>query len=132
RTVEAASRMPRVGEYIYARNDGRKLCTRHNERTGMLRTMLSVIRASGNRVYRRLYGVRGAVRYGRRFHLGLGSIVWAPHSMRLGNDVYIGKMCTVECDGEIGNGVMLANNVGIIGRYDHDFRRLGKMMRHAS
>lgn len=98
----------------------------------MLDRMLPVIRAAANSIYRRLYGVRGSVRYGRNFHLGLWSVVWAPHALSIGHDVYIGKMCTVECDGAIGNGVMLANNVALIGRYDHDYRQLGKMIRHAS
>ena len=44
---------------------------------------------------------------------------------------YIGKYCTVECDGEIGKDVMLGNNVGLIGRYDHDFRIIGKSIRNA-
>lgn len=98
---------------------------------GALKMVRVVIREIGSWAYRKLYGVRGAVRHGRNFHLGLWSIVWAPHSMQIGDAVYIGKMCTVECDGEIGNGVMLANNVGLIGRYDHDYRRIGKWIRYA-
>jgi hypothetical protein len=33
------------------------------------------------------------------------------HLSKIG--VYIGKLCTIECDGEIGDDVMIANAVGI-------------------
>ncbi|HJQ20138.1 MAG TPA: hypothetical protein VJ867_07310 [Gemmatimonadaceae bacterium] len=47
----------------------------------------------------------------------------------MGDDVYIGKYCTLECNGSIGNGVMIANHVGLIGRHDHDFTVVGKSVR---
>jgi acetyltransferase-like isoleucine patch superfamily enzyme len=47
------------------------------------------------------------------------------------DNVYVGKYCTIECDGQIGCGVMLGNNVGLIGRYDHDFRCIGKQIRNS-
>ena len=69
---------------------------------------------------------------GRRVHLGIGSIVSAPHKLTIEDGVYIGKFCTVECDGAIGKNVLIANGVGLIGRYDHDHRQLGMPMRLAS
>jgi acetyltransferase-like isoleucine patch superfamily enzyme len=51
--------------------------------------------------------------------------------MSIGDDVYVGKLCTIECDGRIGNGVMIANNVGLVGRYDHDIYCVGKFVRQA-
>jgi acetyltransferase-like isoleucine patch superfamily enzyme len=80
-------------------------------------------------VYRR-YGVRKNVTIGDGFHLGIGSILSAPHKMTIGSDVYIGKFCTIECDGEIGDYVMVGNNVGLIGRYDHDHKCVGLPIRH--
>jgi acetyltransferase-like isoleucine patch superfamily enzyme len=77
----------------------------------------------------RLYAVRGQVRLGRGLHLGLGTIVDATRSLSIGNDVYIGKGCTVEVDGRIGNGVLIANRVGLVGRNDHDYRAVGYPMR---
>jgi acetyltransferase-like isoleucine patch superfamily enzyme len=79
----------------------------------------------------RLYGVRRNVTVGKNFHLGIGSILWAPTRMEVCDNVYIGKFCTIECDGRIGNNVMLANNVGFVGRYDHDFHCIGKAIRNA-
>jgi acetyltransferase-like isoleucine patch superfamily enzyme len=81
-------------------------------------------------IYRR-YGVRKNVIAGANLHVGIGSILFAPRQMVIGRNVYIGKFCTIECDGEIGDYVMVANNVGLIGRYDHDHRYVGKPIRHA-
>src|SRR6266566_8893544 len=81
-------------------------------------------------IYRR-YGVRKNVIAGPDIHVGIGSIVWAPRRLKIGRSVYIGKLCTIECDGEIGDFVMLANNVGLVGRYDHDHRCVGKPIRLA-
>jgi acetyltransferase-like isoleucine patch superfamily enzyme len=80
---------------------------------------------------RRVYAVRGAVSLGRRVHLGVGTIVNSHHGLDIGDDVYIGKYCTVSCDGSIGSGVLIANNVGMIGRHDHDFRMVGRTIRHS-
>ena len=82
------------------------------------------------RVYR-LYSVRGKVTLGRDVHLGVGTMLWAPRELVVGSNVYIGKYCSIECDGRIGDHVMIANHVGIIGRYDHDFRAIGVPIRNA-
>ena len=64
--------------------------------------------------------------------IGLGSVLWAPHRLYLGRDVYVGRYCTIMVDGEIGRGTMIANNVGIVGRMDHDFRQVGVPIRHSA
>jgi acetyltransferase-like isoleucine patch superfamily enzyme len=79
----------------------------------------------------RFYGVRKNVSLGSRVHIGIGSILDSYHGLAVGDDTYVGKFCTVECDGEIGSGVMLGNNVGLIGRYDHNFRTVGKDIRNS-
>jgi acetyltransferase-like isoleucine patch superfamily enzyme len=81
-----------------------------------------------NRVLRRL-AVRSGVRVGARFHVGPRSVIWAPTSLAIGNDVYIGKHVTIEVDGSIGDGTLIANNVGIVGRRDHDHRQIGSPVR---
>lgn len=90
----------------------------------------SVIKGIWQSLYR-LYGVRSNVNFGSNFHVGIGSILWAPNRLLVGDNVYIGKFCTIECDGLIGNNVMVANNVGLIGRYDHDYKCIGKPIRQA-
>jgi acetyltransferase-like isoleucine patch superfamily enzyme len=69
--------------------------------------------------------VRGNVRLGQRVHIGLGSSLWAPHELTVGDDVYVGRFCTIECDGAIGSGSLLANHVAFVGRHDHDWRKVG-------
>ena len=69
------------------------------------------------------------VEVGQRVHIGLGSTLWAPRNMTIGDDVYIGKFCTIVCDGSIGSGVLIANQVGLVGRFDHDFRTVGVPVR---
>lgn len=73
----------------------------------------------------RLFAVRRNVSLGQRTHIGPGSVLWAPNCLSIGDDVYIGKRCTIECDGVIGSGTLIANHVGIVGRRDHDVRALG-------
>jgi acetyltransferase-like isoleucine patch superfamily enzyme len=79
----------------------------------------------------RLYAVRKNVRFGRGLHLGMGTILDASRGLQIGDDVYVGKGCTIEVDGRIGSGVLIANRVGLVGRHDHDFRVPGVTMRRA-
>jgi acetyltransferase-like isoleucine patch superfamily enzyme len=79
----------------------------------------------------RRYAVRRNVRIGHDVHVGVGTIIEAPRDLVIESDVYIGKYCTIECDGRIGGGTLIANQVGLIGRSDHDHRAIGRTMRHA-
>lgn len=77
----------------------------------------------------RAIAVRGAVTLGPNVHVGIGSRVWAPSGLNIGQDVYIGKFCTVECNGIIGPGSLIANSVGLVGRSDHDIHQVGVPVR---
>lgn len=79
----------------------------------------------------RQYGVRANVSHGPNLHVGLGSTLWAPRELVIGRDVYIGKNCTIEVDGRIGDGVLIANAVGIVGPTDHDITAVGTWIRNA-
>jgi len=81
-------------------------------------------------LYRR-YAVRANVSLGQGVHIGLGTILCAPNELTVGDNVYIGKGCTIECDGSIGSGVLIANRVGIVGRRDHDMNAIGVPIRRA-
>ncbi|WP_210417592.1 MULTISPECIES: DapH/DapD/GlmU-related protein [unclassified Novosphingobium] len=80
---------------------------------------------------RRLF-VSGSVVVGQRFHIGMLSYVSASRKLAIGDDVYIGKFCSIQVNGEIGNGCLIANNVGIVGRRDHDMRDVGKLISRAA
>jgi acetyltransferase-like isoleucine patch superfamily enzyme len=92
-----------------------------------LRTILRCLLSWPNR----LYAVRAHVKLGRDVHIGLLSVLWAPRSLQVEDSVYIGKYCTIQVDGRIGKYTMIANNVGIVGRHDHDFHCVGKPIRLA-
>jgi acetyltransferase-like isoleucine patch superfamily enzyme len=79
----------------------------------------------------RAYAVRDNVSVGAGVHIGVGSTLWAPRRLTIEDDVYIGKRVTLEVDGRIGAGSMLANNVGVVGRRDHDIRDIGRPVRSA-
>jgi len=75
--------------------------------------------------------VRSGISLGKNVHIGPGSILWAPTSLVIESDVYIGKYCTIQVNGRIGRYTMIANNVGIVGRLDHDYRVVGAPIRYA-
>jgi acetyltransferase-like isoleucine patch superfamily enzyme len=80
----------------------------------------------------RKIAVRSGVILGKRVHIGPGSILAASRELKVGDDVYIGKYCTIECNGSIGRWVLIANNVGIVGRLDHDYHQVGVPIRNAT
>jgi acetyltransferase-like isoleucine patch superfamily enzyme len=84
--------------------------------------MKRILRSLRDGAYRRM-AVTGHVVVGSGFHVGPGSRLWAPSELVVEDDVYIGKWCTIEVDGRIGAGTLIANNVGIVGRRDHDIHQ---------
>ncbi|MFE2428917.1 DapH/DapD/GlmU-related protein [Streptomyces sp. NPDC059373] len=88
------------------------------------------VRAAWEHVHR-LYAVRRNVQVGDGVRIGMGSVLWAPKKLTVGSDVYIGKGCTIEVDGAIGDCVLIGNRVGIVGRTDHAMRQVGRAIRHA-
>jgi acetyltransferase-like isoleucine patch superfamily enzyme len=57
--------------------------------------------------------------------------MWAKHTITAGDNFYIGKYSQIECDATIGNDVMLANFVALVGRHDHNYTEIGVPTRHA-
>lgn len=68
---------------------------------------------------------------GNNTTFGRGTVFWAPNRMTIGRNVYIGKYCTLQADMEIGNNIDIANNVGLIGKYDHDYSKVGVSIKDA-
>lgn len=69
---------------------------------------------------------------GKNFHCGRGVFLWARNSIDIGDDFYIGKYSIIETNCKIGNGVIIGNHVGIIGRYDHCYQEIGTPVRLAT
>lgn len=68
---------------------------------------------------------------GKNFHCGRGVFLWARNGITIGDDFYIGKYSIIETNCRIGNGVIIANNVGIVGKYDHNYQQIGVPVRLA-
>ena len=69
---------------------------------------------------------------GNNFHAGRSVSMWAKNKIEIGDNFYIGRYSMIECDALIGNHVILANFVSLIGRYDHHYQQLGTPIRLAS
>lgn len=68
---------------------------------------------------------------GKGFHCGRGVFIWGRNTIEIGDNFYIGKYSIIETDCIIGNDVIIANHVGIIGRYDHNYQQVGVPVRRA-
>lgn len=68
---------------------------------------------------------------GKNSTFGRGTVFYAPQKSIIGNNVYIGKYCSIETNCEIEDDVVIGNNVGIIGKYDHDYSCIEKSIRFA-
>lgn len=69
--------------------------------------------------------------FGRNVYIGRAVYMWAKHMIKIGDNFYVGKYSIIECDAEIGDNVMFANNVALIGRYDHNYNQVGVPIRLA-
>lgn len=69
---------------------------------------------------------------GRGFHASRGVFLWAKNGIIIGENFYIGRYSQIECDTIIGNNVVFANGVALVGRYDHHYRQIGKPIRLSS
>jgi chloramphenicol O-acetyltransferase type B len=69
---------------------------------------------------------------GKNFHAGRGVFFWARKNIIIGDNFYIGKFSQIECDSIIGNNVIMANRVAIVGKYDHHYQQVGVPIRLAS
>lgn len=63
--------------------------------------------------------------FGKNAYIGRAVYMWAKHLIIIGDNFYIGKFSQIECDAKIGDNVMLANFVALIGRHDHNFNDPG-------
>lgn len=70
--------------------------------------------------------------FGINAYIGRNVYMWAKNSITIGDNFYIGKYSIIECDVEIGNNVLLANRVALIGRYDHHYQQIGVATRLAN
>ena len=70
--------------------------------------------------------------FGNNFHSGRNVFLWAKNNITIGDNFYIGRYSQIECDAIIGNNVIFANCVALVGRYDHNYQQIGTPTRLAS
>ncbi len=78
------------------------------------------------------FRIKGRVKFGSHFRIQNGAIVHAPNELTIGNHVYIGCYSSIKVDGTIGNYVLIADHVGIVGKYDHRTDEIEKTIRYSS
>ncbi len=63
----------------------------------------------------------GDLSIGNNVYIGKNCCISAIYNLTIGSNIYIGKNVTIEVEGSIGDNTIIANNVGIIGKKDHDY-----------
>lgn len=76
--------------------------------------------------------LRGNVVIGSNFRTGIGTIVSAPHTLVVGNNVSVGPMSVFQCDGSVGDYTMIGMGVHVVGRDDHAINEVGVPMIEAT
>lgn len=66
------------------------------------------------------------------FHSGIRVRLWAKSRLEIGENFYIGRDSFIETDCVIGNNVIFANRVAVVGKYDHNYQQIGTPIRLAS
>ena len=62
------------------------------------------------------------LKIGKNVYIGRNCTISSIYNLKIGNNIYIGKNVTIEVEGSIGDGTVIANSVGIIGKYDHQVK----------
>ena len=69
---------------------------------------------------------------GPGFHAGRQVFLYAKNGIKTGKNFYMGRFSEIACDAEIGDNVIFANFVSLIGKYDHHYQTVGVPTRLAS
>jgi len=69
--------------------------------------------------------------FGKNFIVGMRVYMWARDEITIGDNFYMGKDSQIETDCIIGNNVIIGNKVGIVGKYDHNYQKIGVPIRLA-
>jgi len=69
---------------------------------------------------------------GKNMYVGLRVFLWAKKTIIIGDNFYMGRDSQIETDCVIGDNVIFANKVAIVGKYDHNYQQIGVPIRLAS
>ena len=68
---------------------------------------------------------------GKNFYVGVRVYLWARNELNIGDNFYMGRDSQIETDCIIGDNVIIANKVAIVGKYDHHYQKIGVPIRLA-
>ncbi len=69
---------------------------------------------------------------GAGFSSGIRVRIWAKQKVIIGKSFYIGRDSFIESDVIIGDNVIWANRVALVGKYDHNYQQIGVPVRLSS
>ena len=92
--------------------------------------MVKYLKQLRNLLLRKVVYRRYAIAEG--FYSGIRVRLWAKNKLVIGKNFYIGRDSFIETDAVIGDNVILANRVGLVGKYDHHYQQIGVPTRLAS
>lgn len=92
--------------------------------------LISAIKKIRNEFLRRI--VYRKYKIAKGFYSGVRVRLWAKTKIEIGENFYIGRDSLIESDVIIGNNVIWANRVALVGKYDHHYQQVGTAIRQAS
>lgn len=92
------------------------------------RSVIPSFMTSAVRLILRKLAVGANVTHGRKFRVGRGAIISAPHQLVVGNEVAVGPRTVIQVNGVIGDYALIGMHVQIVGREDHAFDQVGVPM----
>src|SRR5690349_6029279 len=93
-------------------------------------SVVSLIKKIRNELLRKV--VYRKYQIGPGFHSGVRVRIWGKQKVQIGRNFYIGRDSFIESDVVIGDNVIWANRVALVGRYDHNYQQIGVPIRLAS
>ena len=92
--------------------------------------MIEAVKFFYRRINRKL-AIRKNVTFAPDLRVGIGSFINAADRLTIGPKVSIGANVWISCNGSIGTGVLIASQVGIVSRYEHEADAIGQWISEA-
>ena len=86
-------------------------------------TLINILKKVRNYLLRKIYYRRYQI--GKGFYSGIRVRIWARKTVIIGENFYIGRDSFIESDVIIGDNVIWANRVALVGKYDHHYQQVG-------
>jgi acetyltransferase-like isoleucine patch superfamily enzyme len=86
-------------------------------------TLINNLKSLRNYLLRTVYYRKYQI--GKGFYSGIRVRIWARKTVIIGKNFYIGRDSFIESDVIIGDNVIWANRVALVGKYDHHYQQIG-------